>query len=401
MRFRRDWSESFLTKKPGRRRNPWLWWFAFIAILLLGMLIWLNRTQLQRTVESSLGRAPTATPFASEYASRGMQALMPGEVGAAIEALEQAVSLQPRQSSYRYELGQLYLAEGDYVEAALQAQAILELDPRDIRGHTLEVARLTFAGESEAAIARGRAALEADAFFAPLLATLARAYLDASRISEGLEYAERALAADPLDAEVQRAYAYALLFIQDREGAITHLREATRLAPHSAATYLELAGVLLAVDRDQEAIDTYELLLARYPQHGRANLRLCQAYTKLGQFRQALGYCEDATTLNPGDSAAWLQLGELRYNQRDFAGTVAALEGCVASGSQALTCWWMRALSLYYLGDCQAAWPVWEEARQRAQAIADVTVLDYLAQAERSMIADADCAAAQFGLGSS
>lgn len=352
-----------------------------------------------RTVENALGRAPTATPFASDYASRGMQAVMLGDVAAAIEALETAVALQPQQAAYRYELGRLYLTQGEYVAAALQAQEILALDQSDIRGHTLEVGRLTLAGESEAAIARGRAALEADAYFAPLLATLARAYLDASRISEGLEYAERALEADPQDAEVQRAYAYALLFIQDREGAIAHLKEATRLAPHLAAAYLELASVLLADDQNQEAIDTYELLLARYPQHARANLRLCQAYTKLGQFNQALGYCEDATALNPGDSSAWLQLGELSYNQRDFAGAVAAFEGCVGSGSQALACWWMRALSLYYLGDCEAAWPVWEEARERAQAVGDTTVLAYLAQGEALMRADEVCAAAQFGLG--
>ncbi|MCY4107224.1 MAG: tetratricopeptide repeat protein [Chloroflexi bacterium] len=401
MHFRRDWSVSFLAKPPGqrRRRGRWLWLLSLM--LLTYIVIWLNQGQIEQAMEESLGRGPTATPFASEYARRGMEAVQQGDIPAAIAALEQAVELQPQQPTYRYELGKLHLNEGDFIAAALQAQGILALDPRDVRGHTLEVARMTFTGEAEAAIARGRAALEADAHYAPLLAHLARAYLDAARISEGVEYAERALAADPQNADVQRTYAYALLFLQDREGAIAHLREATRLAPHAAAAYLELAGVLLAVDRNREAIDTYELLLSRDPQHARANLRLCQAYTKLGQFNQALGYCEDATKLDSADGAAWLQLGELRYNQRDFSGTVAALEGCVASGSQALACWWMRALSHYYLGDCEAAWPVWTAAQQRAQAIADLTVLAYLAEAEAAMIADAECAAARYVLGNS
>ena len=399
MRFRRDWSHSFFDKKPGRRRRRGRMWLMGFGVLLIVALGLMDERGVMRVVEGPLGRVPTATPFASDYANRGLQSLARGDFAAAIEALETAVTLQPQQPAYRYELGQLYLAQDDYIAAAQQARAILALDKRDIRGHTLEVARLTFAGESEAAIAQGRAALEADAYFAPLLAILARAYLNASRIPEGLEYAERALAADPQDAEVRRAYAYALLFIQDREGAIAQLQEATRLAPHSAAAYLELANVLLADDQDQAAIDTYELLLARNPQHARANLRLCQAYTKLGRFSQALGYCEDATALDPDDSSAWLQLGELRYNQRDFAGAIIALEGCAASGSQALACWWMRALSHYYLDDCAAAWPVWEEARERAQSVGDATVLAYLVQGATLMRADAACAAAQFGLG--
>ena len=399
MRFRRDWSHSFFAEKPGQRRRRGRMWLLGLAVLLIVALGLADGRGVMRVVDGALGRAPTATPFASDYAGWGLQSLARGDVAAAIEALETAVTLQPQQPAYRYELGQLYLTQGEYTAAAQQAQAILALDKRDVRGHTLQVARLTFAGESEAAIAQGRAALEADAYFAPLLATLARAYLNASRIAEGLEYAERALAADPRDADVRRAYAYALLFLEDREGAIVHLQEATRLAPHLAAAYLELANVLLANEQNQEAIDTYELLLARNPQHARANLRLCQAYTKLGQFNQALGYCEDATALDPEDSSAWLQLGELRYNQRDFAGTIVALEGCVASGSQALACWWMRALSHYYLDDCAAAWPVWKETRERAQSVGDVAVLAYLAQAEALMRADVTCAAAQFGLG--
>ena len=205
--------------------------------------------------------------------------------------------------------------------------------------------------------------------------------------------------ADPDDADVRRAYAFALLFLQDREGAIAHLREAARLAPHVAAVYLELAGVLLADDQNQAAVEVYETLLARQPKHARANLRLCQAYIKMGRFEQALGYCEDATAHDPLSSAAWLQLGELRYNRRDFAGAAAALAACADSGGEALACWWMRALALYYLGDCAAAWPLWREARALALLRGAQTALGYLDEGARLMRADEQCAAAEFGLG--
>lgn len=401
MRLRRLSGQSYLQGPAGRqRRAGWRWLaLALLTLSLLAALALRERAALPGLITAALGRPATPTPFASDYANRGMQALASGDEAAAIANLQQAVSLQPQQADYRYELGRLYLARGDYPAAAAQARAILQGDERDIRGHTLEVARLAFSGEPQQAIVVGRSALEINDAFAPLLAALSRAYLNASRIEEGVAFAERALVADSNDADVRRAYAFALLFLQDREGAIAHLREAARLAPHVAAVYLELAGVLLADDQNQAAVEVYETLLARQPKHARANLRLCQAYIKMGRFEQALGYCEDATAHDPLSSAAWLQLGELRYNRRDFAGAAAALAACADSGGEALACWWMRALALYYLGDCAAAWPLWREARALALLRGAQTALGYLDEGARLMRADEQCAAAEFGLG--
>ncbi len=407
MQFRRDYSRSYLLQKGGSRwRNRFRrwWWllgmFSLGAALILMAALWPGSDGLgEGWLAAVLGPLPTPTPYASDLAKRALQAWGRGDRAAAIADMERAVLQQPQQVSYRYELGRFYLEQEDWDAVAQEAQAISALDREDPLGHTLQVDRLTRLGQTAEAIAIGLAALREEEPFAPLLAALAHAHLEAGRLAEGQQFAELALVADSLSVDAQRAQAFALLYSQDREGAILHLREAARLAPNSAAILLELAGVLLADDQNQEAIDTYELLLARHPQHPRANLRLCQAYAKLGQFAQALGYCQDATALAPADGVAWLQLGVLLYNQRDFAGAVEALTACASSDNAALTCWWMRALAHYYLGDCRAAWPIWEVARERARAVNDELVLSYLAQGEELMRADAECLAARFLLG--
>ena len=58
--------------------------------------------------------------------------------------------------------------------------------------------------------------------------------------------------------------------------------------------HFELAGLYLARDEDQSAIDIYNRILSLDPRNARAMLRLCLAYRKVGEFSRALGFCEDS-----------------------------------------------------------------------------------------------------------
>ena len=122
----------------------------------------------------------------------------------------------------------------------------------------------------------------------PAYAALARAYVDTQRWADGLEAAERGLSIDDSDADLIRAYAYALQSVGSYNDAETYLQRAMQLRPTYLPIHFELGGLYLARDDDESAIDIYNRILSLEPRNARAMLRLCLAYRKVGEFARAL-----------------------------------------------------------------------------------------------------------------
>jgi len=89
---------------------------------------------------------------------------------------------------------------------------------------------------------------------------------------------------------------------------------------------------------------------------------LCESYFKIGQNDQAQGYCEDSLEINPQYPQAHRQLGMVKYNRRNYEGAIESFDACVTAGGEEIQCWYLRGLAHYYLGQCDEAWAVLEEA---------------------------------------
>ncbi len=379
MQIKRDYSRPFF---GARRRRLMARNLLLTLLLLAGLLalLWTRRDALEYYALDLVGMAPTPTPFASRLATRGAALALDGDLAGAAALFQQAVQQQPARLDYLYEYGKL-LIELDRAQEVLAPQPLyngrsladrcIELDSQDPRGYALKARALVWVDEATDAIPVGMGGLEQNTRFAPLHAALGRAYTRIGRYQLGLDFAARAVELDPLDAEARRSYAYALIWVGERYAAIRQLEDAVALNPRHKAPLYELAAQYLVTDQVELAIATYDQILTLDRNDRKAYLRLCQSWARVGQNDQAQGYCEDALQIDPEYADAWTEVGRARYTRRNYEGSIDAFDKCIEYGSTSIECWYLRGLAHYYLGHCDEAWDILNEALPMAQNLVE------------------------------
>ncbi len=391
MKIRRDYTQPFF-RQPKRHpvRNMFI---AALLGLLLGLAILWQWDAVGAAIVSLSSSPPSPTPLPSERATRATELFLAGDLLDAEKLLAQAVAERPRNSAYLYEHGRLLIELGRYREAEAHGRSITELDARDPRGFALKAAALTWQGQPAVAIPIALSGLETNPRFTALYATLARAYVDSERWADGLEAGERGLSIEADDVDVIRAYAYALQSVGSYDEAVNYLQRAIELRPTYMPVHFELAGLYLARDEDQSAIDIYNRILSLDPRNARAMLRLCLAYRKVGEFSRALGFCEDSVANDPADAEAQFQLGHLYYRERLFEKSRDAFEQCLRydDGFYELSCRYRLGLSHYYTGECARGWALLRDSLGLAQAAGDSLTTGNILKGLEAIESDPQC----------
>ncbi len=391
MKIRRDYTQPFF-RQP--KRHPIRNLFITVVLgLLLGLAIVWQRETVVGLVAGIAGGGASPTPRPEELAARASERLLDGDIPGAEALLATAVAERPQDVAFLYQRGRALIELGRSQEALALSDAITGIDARDPRGFALKATALTWGGQPASAIPIALAGLELNPRFIPLHATLARAYVDEQRWADGLEAGERGLSISGDDAELNRAYAYALQSVGSYGDSIRHLQRAIELRPAYLPTHFELAGLYLARDEDQSAIDIYDHILAIDPRNARAMLRLCLAYRKVGEFARALGFCEDSVTNDETDPEAQFQLGLLYYRERRFEGSRAAFQQCLNhdDGVYDLSCRYRLGLSHYYTGDCTTGWGLLRDSLDLARASGDEITLGNILQGLDAIESDPKC----------
>ena len=391
MKIQRDYTQPFF-REPKRHplRNMII---AVLLGLLLGLAILWQWDAVQGVVQSFSASPPAPTPLPSELATRASALFLAGDIIGAEALLAQAVAERPNNIAYLYEHGRLLIELGRYNEAHDHGAAITELDARDARGFALKATALTWQSQASVAIPIALSGLELNPRFTPLYATLARAYVDTQRWADGLEAGERGLSIDDSDADLIRAYAYALQSVGSYNDAETYLQRAIQLRPTYLPIHFELGGLYLARDDDQSAIDIYNRILSLEPRNARAMLRLCLAYRKVGEFARALGFCQDSVEYQPADAEAQFQLGLLHYRERQFEASRDAFQQCLRydDGFYELSCRYRLGLSHYYTGACTLGWSLLRDSLDLAQAAGDSATVGNILQGLDAIESDPAC----------
>ncbi len=387
MYIRRDYSQPFFSTR--RRRRTSLRFIFLYALFIGGFLLFVSWQfpRLQLVALDAVGMAPTPTPFASTFAQQGYDLFLAGKLEASAASYMQAVSQQPNNVNYLYEYGRVLIEldrdaapalgrELGDAEMALQlADEAIEAAPQDPRGYALKARALIWMGDSAAAIPVALSGIEMDSGFAPLYAALAMAYTYIGRYQQGLDYGEQAVTLDPMSVEAHRAFAVSLIWVGLRDEAIRELEDAININPYVTNPYFELAGQYVASNLYEEAVATYEKVLSMDGRNVKAFLRLCEVYSRVGEDRQAEGYCDDALQYNTSDdalrAATYRQLGEVNYKRRNYEGAIENFEACAALGSEQLQCYYLRGLAHYYLGQCDEAWTVLQDSLVRVSLLAE------------------------------
>ncbi len=369
MRVRRD--RSRLTYGKNRRHGASRGLFLY-GLLLGGILVFvfLQFDRLQLMALDVVGYAPTPTPFASEWARRGAEAHVSGDLDSATALMGRAVDAQPNNVAYIYEYAILLIEQDRTTEADEWGQRAIDLAPTDPRGYAVRARALMWT-DPTSAIPYAITGLDYDPNFAPLHAALAIAYTQIGRFQEALTRGAQAVALDPTDADAHRSYSIPLIYVGRYQQAIEQLEIAIELNPNLTAPYFELAALYNVIDFPEMAVAIYHRILEIDPENPRAYLRLCETYSSVGEFVDAQDYCEQALVIDPQYAEAYRELGRMQYNRRNYEAAIESFETCVEYGSQSIECWYLRGLAHWILGQCDQGWDVLTEALERARAVPD------------------------------
>lgn len=366
-KIKRNYSKPFFSNRRRGLSGIPLLIFTLAVIGATGSLLFvasLSRDVIDYAARGMLG-LPRATPtlFPSQHAQRGITLYTEGKVEDALAEFEIAVAQRPNNIDYLYEFGRILIELDNFGEAIKYGQDAIDAADDDARGYAI-MARALMWSDPGAAIPFAVRGLELDADFAPLHAALAIAYTNIGRYSEGYQRGLLATQLDPLDAFSHRAFAIPLIYTDRRNEAIAALEQAVAINPNLTAPYFELALQYRQQDYQEMAVGIYRRVLELEPGSAKAYLRICQTYAEVGEFLTATPYCETATEIDENYADAWQWLGQMRYTRRNYEGTLEAMEKCVALGSTAVECFYMRGWSYYVLDQCPRAWDVLQEALQ-------------------------------------
>lgn len=378
MLIQRDYSQSFLRTRR-RRRGAGCGPALLLLMMLAGAGLWAysQREALTHMTLGVLGHSSTPTPGLLDWVAQARDLQSRGDLAGAADAYRTALQLRPDSVDLLNEYGMLLIDLERYDEVVELGDRAIAADSFDPRGYALKARGLVWRQDGTSAIPVALAGLNVDRQYAPLYAMLARAYALTGNLAAGIENAEIAVDLDPQNADVRRAYAYALNYAAAHQRATEQLEIAVALEPTNISVVMELAFQYLALNRDQEAIDLYTSVLRAQPRNARAMLRLCRAYRKVGQFNEAMAQCEDAVRADPTYAAAQFQLGMMRYSEpyRDFRGAQAAFQACVDAEPSNVECLYRLGLTHYYLylqnaessAACQVAWDLLLQSRRMAE----------------------------------
>jgi tetratricopeptide (TPR) repeat protein len=276
---------------------------------------------LKRLEQATQGEAVTP----SLWIARASVERELGKRAEAMASVNNALSLDSKNSSALMARAELEMAAGDFQSAIKDAQAARQLEPQSLNGTLFLAHVLASAGRVDEAVklldalddekkrlpevvemrqrftitvvpetedrAELEKLLEQQPRNAPLLARLCVLYR-ADDATRALSYCGRALEIEPTNADYATGYAAALVRAKRFEEAVGLLRRVVRSAPDNYAAHANLATALYELKLFPEALVEYDWIIKSKPDMAVAYFFIATAYDQLGQFPQALAAYE-------------------------------------------------------------------------------------------------------------
>jgi protein O-GlcNAc transferase len=263
--------------------------------------------------------------YALDQVGRGYEELGLREL--AMQVYRDAVRLDPRFPSARYNLGRVYLDAGDLERGVAEMREALRLHPDFPEAHQALGMAYTEQGRFAEAATHLERALALNPDLTVVRNHLGRMYLAQGRLDEAIQTFRSLVERAPGVAEARHnlAVAYARKGLQ--ELAVEQFQEALRLWPDFHAARLDVATLFLEMRRPQEAIDILRAgLLTAVPGGGQSErpdpfeirYRLGIAYRMAGQAQDAIQELEAVLRAQPAHAEAHAHLGSLYHQTRQF-----------------------------------------------------------------------------------
>jgi tetratricopeptide (TPR) repeat protein len=280
--------------------------------------------QAATTVRALAGVMPEAYFLdrqGSAYEGSGLE-------GLAILLYREAVRVAPHFPGAHYNLGRLLLKQGDMASGLAEVQEALRLYPDFAEAHEVLGLAYTEQGQLELAVTHLQQALALHPDLATARNHLGRIYQAQGRSNDAITVFRDLVTRHPDLAAARHNLAVAYARQGSHAEAIEQFREAMRLQPTLYEAHLDLAALLLELQRPHDAIAVLHSLLAALAgdkeageqvTRGETHYRLGIAYLMSGQMEAGTGELQAVLAEQPGHASAHAQLAGVYYRTRQFA----------------------------------------------------------------------------------
>ncbi len=241
-----------------------------------------------------------------------------GELSAAVIVLKNAADAAPDDAATRYELAALYLDTGDGVSAEKEARMAHKLGYRSDAALPLLGRALQMQGQYQKVLdetaAEARLKDRAD-----LLSVRADALLALGKNDEAKRLYQTVLDAQPAFPPALIGMGRVAMLAGDVEAAGKYAAQAVAAQPRNTDALLFTGDLLRAQNLPEQALATYDQVVAIAPQHRSAYIEKAYLKIALGKFESAQADLDAARKLNPGSVLVSYTQALLDFSQRKYS----------------------------------------------------------------------------------
>jgi tetratricopeptide (TPR) repeat protein len=233
-----------------------------------------------------------ARPDLTTILRQGVRLSDAGQLSAAQELYEKALSSFPADPDLRFELGMVYFREGNWAKAVENYKVSVSGQPRTIK---------------------------------PLF-YLSEAYFMESDLDQARETIAQAARIAPDDAQVCQKYGeYLSANLETRQEGLVWLKKARRIDPNLAQIDFDIGKDQFELTDFQSATVSLEAALKKHPGDGRAAFYLAEAWANLGDWEKARSNYSDALSQGYANAETYYGLGRSQAELGEFESAVDPL----------------------------------------------------------------------------
>jgi Flp pilus assembly protein TadD len=302
-------------------------------------------TALKRVSEArtEYERAVALDPQMSEaWLNLGLL-LVDSDPPAAVTALKKAVELLPTQSRPRFLLGVAQERIGDMKGAIESLEGAAHLDPKNVE--TLVRLGSIYLGQKqyEGAEAKFRAALAIEPKQLAALQGLAQS-MDAQNEAGTEDAYRRYLNVQPDDEGARKRLIHFLMQKKQYAEALAELDKSEAAQPPTVSTLKLRADIQIAQDKYDDAIVTLRRAVALSPRDSSLRAGLGRMYLQKHDFPNAESELKAAIQIDSNNTTYWKDLSSTYYLGGNCPATLGTLDVIAKSETPGAAAWFIRAL---------------------------------------------------------
>jgi tetratricopeptide (TPR) repeat protein len=220
-----------------------------------------------------------------------------GDFEAYVDSMRELERLEPEAADIHYYVGEAYRLQGLHTDALAAYNRALQVDP-DFGAAYLGLARARLMQDPNASLgALFDAALDRDPNFGEIYLERANYFFGRREYESALVDLNSAEHRMPDSALVQLAYARTYLAVDDSFSALETARQANQIDLTLLEAYLVLGEAAVLEAENLEAIEALETYIVYEPKDPNALALLGEAYFRLAEYNQTVGYLNQAIPL--------------------------------------------------------------------------------------------------------